>query len=331
MATTTTATSPRPDEEEDSTPLLGQVTGRDELLVPDPNIYIEVVEAPWDSISQHTAFTARLVISLLMSSLLLWHFTVETLAQRLGIFPFQAMNISWTAQVVYMWLMTYWTYKTTTPAHHASWPSFTPTSPSPTPSSLLIPITFQRFLDITFPSPYYTFKTCAFYSFYTTITLFPICVTILYLTTLLPHMLSHPALHLSIPELLISTLNTPIVLAEILLLNSVTPNTTLLSPRVRALEITFWVVVYVDVWVWLGNAVVEGGRELDWRFLGEGWGQGGFLKTVGWVVGANAVYFGLWWVGVGKGLVMKCLRARKVRGGGRGCGRGRSMESGEAS
>ncbi|CUS07369.1 unnamed protein product [Tuber aestivum] len=321
MAATTTF--PRPDEAEDSTPLLGQVTGRDELLAPDPNIYIEVVEAPWDFISQRTVFIARLVISLLMSSLLLWHFVVETLAQRLGIFPFRAMNISWIAQVVYMWLMTYWTYKTTAPAHHTSWPSFIPTilPPSPPPPPLLIPMWFQRFLNIAFPSPYYTFKTCALYSFYVAITLFPICVTILYLSTLLPHILSHPPLHLSAPELLISTLNTPVVLAEMLLLNSVTPNTTLLSPGVRALEIAFWVVVYVDAWVWLGNAEVEGvgGQGLDWRFLGEGWGRGGIWKTFGWVVGANAVYFGLWWVGAGKGLVMKCLRAQKVRG--RGCGR----------
>lgn len=106
MAIPTTA-SPRPDNDvEDSTPLLGQVTGRDELLVPDPNIYIEVAEAPWDSISQRTAFIIRLVISLLMSSLLLWHFITETVAKRLGIFPFQAANISWIAQTVYMWLVT---------------------------------------------------------------------------------------------------------------------------------------------------------------------------------------------------------------------------------
>jgi len=97
---------PRPDEADDTTPLLGQVTGRDELLVPDPNIYIEVVEAPWDSISQRTAFIIRLAISLLMSSLLLWHFIVETLAQSLGIFLFRATNISWIAQTVYMWLVT---------------------------------------------------------------------------------------------------------------------------------------------------------------------------------------------------------------------------------
>ncbi|PWW79070.1 hypothetical protein C7212DRAFT_350281 [Tuber magnatum] len=297
--------SPRPDDAEDSTPLLGQVTGRDELLVPDPNIYIEVVEVPWDSISQRTAFITRLVISLLMSSLLLWHLVVETLAQRLGIFPFRAMNISWIAQVVYMWLTTYWTYKTTAPAHHTSWPSFTPTPlpPSPPPPSLLILMWFQRFLNITFPTPYYAFKTCALYSFYTAVTLFPICVTILYLTTLLPQVLSHPTPHLSVPELLISTLNTPVVLAEILLLNSVTLNTRLLSPRLRAPEIALWVVVYVDAWVWLGNAEVEGvwRQKLDWRFLGEGWGRGGVWKTFRWIVGANVVYFGLWWLGVGKG------------------------------
>ncbi|PUU78861.1 hypothetical protein B9Z19DRAFT_1101156 [Tuber borchii] len=323
MAIPTTASSRPDDEVEDSTPLLGQVIGRDELLIPDPNIYIEVAEAPWDSISQRTAFIIRLVISLLMSSLLLWHFIAETLAKRLGIFPFQAANISWIAQTVYMWLVTYWTYKTTTPTHHPSWPSSTPTPPLSSPS-LQIPTPLQRFLSITtFPSPpYYTFKTCAFYSFYTATTLFPICVTILYLTALLPHMLSHPALHISVPELLISTLNTPIVLVEILLLNSVTPNTTLLSTRARAPEIAFWVVMYVDVWVWLGNAGAKGafGRELDWRLLGPGWGRGGVWKIVGWVVGANVVYFGLWWVGVVKALVMKCLRAQKVRGRAGGCG-----------
>lgn len=105
-------------------------------------------------------------------------------------------------------------------------------------------------------------------------------------------------------------------------MNSVTPNTALLSPRVRAPEIAFWVVMYVDVWVWLGNIEVKGalGQELDWRLLGPGWGRGGFLKTVGCVVGANVVYFGLWWVGVGKGLIMKCLRAQKVRERARDCG-----------
>lgn len=135
-------------------------------------------------------------------------------------------------------------------------------------------------------------------------------------------MLSHPALRVSVPELLISTLNTPIALAEILLLNSVTPNTTLLSPRVRAPEIAFWVVMYVVVWVRLGNFWIKGalGRGLDWRLLGPGWGQGGVWKIVGWVVGANVVYFGLWWVGVAKALVMKCLRAQKVRGRAGGCG-----------
>ncbi|RPB05198.1 hypothetical protein L873DRAFT_953467 [Choiromyces venosus 120613-1] len=258
MATPAASSSspPRPGEVEDITPLLGKVTGRDELLVPDPNIYIEVVEAPWDIISQKTAFIARIVISLFMSSVLLWHIFIETRAQRLGMFPFQAVNISWTAQVVYMWLTTYWTYKTTTPNHHTAWPTFTPTPAftPPTPPSLPIPVTLQRFLNIaTFPTPYYTCKTCAFYSFYTAVTLFPICVTILYLTTLLPYILSHPDAHLSIPELLMSTLNTSIVLAEVLLLNSVTPNTSLLAPKVRALEITLWVIMYVAVWVVSGD------------------------------------------------------------------------------
>jgi hypothetical protein len=92
------------DRDSDTTPLLGQVTGRDVLLVDDPNIFLEVVESPWPNISQGTVLSIRLSIAALMTAITVWQLTLEILGGRIKIFFFRPMNISWISQCVYMWL-----------------------------------------------------------------------------------------------------------------------------------------------------------------------------------------------------------------------------------
>jgi hypothetical protein len=195
----------------------------------------------------------------------------------------------------------YWTYLTTTSGFQFPWRQLSPPPQIPN----------QIFNLSTFSSPFYACLISAFCSFYIAVTLWPLCVTELYLLRLLPQNSSH-SYPTTIPELLINTLNSLVVFTEVALLNSVVADTSFLSPWLRAPEIAFCIVTYVDIWAWVGNASVNGilKTDLDWRLLGEDWKDGGIWKSMWFVLNSLTVYSVLWFCQLCKGLVIQSARAK---------------------
>lgn len=103
------------------------------------------------------------------------------------------------------------------------------------------------------------------------------------------------------------TLGAAVVLAELLLLNSVV----VVAARcvlVQMLQLAVLAVGYASVWVWVGSAVVNGrGRPLDSRLYG-----GGGWRAADVVVGLCVGWWGLERV---KGRVLEWGRRRAAGGG----------------
>ena len=198
----------------------------------------------------------------------------------------------------------YWTYLTTTSGFQFPWRRLS--TPPQSPCGI--------FSWSTFASPYYSWLTSTFYSFYIGVTLWPLCVTELYLISILPQNFSR-SYPTTAPEVLINTLNSLVAIIEVMLLNSVVANTSALSPMFRAPEIAFCAIAYADIWAWLGNAIVNGvlQTDLDWRFLGEDWKDGGVWKTLWLVSNTLCVYTALWFGQVCKGFVTEAVRAKRCQ------------------
>lgn len=110
------------------------------------------------------------------------------------------------------------------------------------------------------------------------------------------HPLDYPVVPL---EMVLNTVNIGVAIAEVFFLNSVTVSSSRRDQRrmlVQALHLALLAVCYCKVWVWIGNGIVHGPGELDWRLFGGGW------KAVNVVLG---VYAGLWMLELVKGRILE--------------------------
>lgn len=86
----------------DSTPLLGQVTGH--IPPTELDLFMQVVESPWAFITGRSLFLIRTFLAITMTSILALHLTIEILSGNGAIFAFRLMNLAWGGQCIYMWL-----------------------------------------------------------------------------------------------------------------------------------------------------------------------------------------------------------------------------------
>ncbi|KAI5777687.1 hypothetical protein EDC01DRAFT_713635 [Geopyxis carbonaria] len=294
-----------PDEDESVTPLLGPISHTPNLAT---SIFLEVTESPWDCINHDTLLFLRTLVSVFMSVIYVLHFLNEMLNGHGGIFPFLLGNLTWLGQLLYMWMTCYWTYISTRPTFRLF--RYGNMGESRVPSFLRT----SYWQDLrSFPDGGHKDIFCTFYM--TTATLPPVS-TWLYWTCL--HPIDLPLRTEDILQAIINTVNVPIALTEILVLNSVTS------------EYPLWVhipllfvgtVIYCDVWVLLGNQYGEpsdGSKRrdgwLDKRFFGgaEGGTEHGYKVVWTGLAVVGLCWAVQWLLHIAKGLFIAAARRRRM-------------------
>lgn len=112
-------------------------------------------------------------------------------------------------------------------------------------------------------------------------------------------------------ELVLSTVNVLVSLAELGLLNSVVGSSSRLDQQkllVQTLHLALLAVAYAKVWVWIGNDIVNGPQsKLDNRLYAGGWSA---VNVV------TILYVGWWMLELAKGRVMERWKGRIREGEG---------------
>lgn len=86
----------------ESTPLLGQVTGH--VPPTEPDLFLQVVESPWPSITAPSLFLIRALLAATTTSLLTLSLTLAILANNGPLFAFRLTPLASGVQCIYLWL-----------------------------------------------------------------------------------------------------------------------------------------------------------------------------------------------------------------------------------
>ncbi|KAL7275773.1 hypothetical protein RUND412_001281 [Rhizina undulata] len=277
----------------ESTHLLGQVT--DPAPLP-TTIFLEVTESPWSCITRKNLVYTRYTISILMSVIYLRHLCVEILQGNGKIFFFLVVNLTSLGQIVYMWLTAHWTFLCYVKATSLIQPRL-PYKTNSLHEKFIYYFLTPLFILLSYPAGADDVGQNTFAIFYTSITTFPFISSFLFWFLLRPHPFI-PSITFS--EFSVHIFNSLVALAEILLLNSVSrlEYTYIL---VHILTMITGAILYCEVWVWIGNGIVNPrSNELDWRFFGKTC-DGGREVTFVAVSVVIIVWITQWAVHMGKG------------------------------
>lgn len=147
-----------------------------------------------------------------------------------------------------------------------------------------------------FPSEHNACVFSTFHTFYTITMVIPFAASLQFFTMHSPKYAI---------ELVLSTVNVFVSLAELGLLNSVVGSSSRLDQQkllVQTLHLALLAVAYAKVWVWIGNDIVNGPEsKLDNRLYAGGWGA---VNVV------TILYVGWWMLELAKGRVMERWKGR---------------------
>ncbi|KAH0604778.1 uncharacterized protein H6S33_006446 [Morchella sextelata] len=213
---------------------------------PEGYIFTEIIQSPFEWISDGMVIVIRVVIAMCMTGLLGLYYYRERCLGNGRIFFFRLINIVWATQCFYMWLVTIWAVINRFAERSLPFPRPPLHAQTNLRTRLLSCLMRSRFLRT------------GFRCLYTTVTAIPFASSCFYLLILLPN-INTPCYPWVAPEFTIAVGASVIAFIEIFVLNSITPVPGRFCGRhfEQALYVAVYALLYSTVWTRVGKCVVE--------------------------------------------------------------------------